>query len=324
MSATEHVRLLVIGGGPAGFTAAMYAARGGLEPVCVEGYDSGGQISRSPRVENFPGQPGAIGGADLAALIREQAVQFGARTVFDNVAEVELTASPFRVRTSGQDFRTDAMIIATGSRPRRLGVPGEEEWDGRGVAYCAICDGPMFAGKRVTVIGGGDAAVEEVLSLRKIASAVTLVHRRTELRASKASQVALAQASEVQVLTPCIVEEILGEDELGVTGLKVRDLDAGTTSYVETDGVFVAVGQIPETAMFSKWLKTDDHGFLITQRGSTATNVAGVFAAGDVADPRYRQAVTAAGSGCAAAIDAERWLLGARSTAQIEMALSTS
>ena len=157
-----------------------------------------------------------------------------------------------------------------------------------------------------------------------LAPRVVLVHRRTELRASKASQAALAQASEVRVLTPCIVEEILGEDEVGVTGLKVRDLDAGTTSYLETDGVFVAAGQIPETAMFTRWLKTDDHGFLITQRDSTATNVAGVFAAGDVADPRYRQAVTAAGSGCEAAIDAERWLLGARSTAQIEMALSNS
>jgi len=323
MADREAVRLLIVGGGPAAFTAAMYAARAGLRPLCVEGYDSGGQISRSSRVENFPGFPEAVEGSELAGLIRTQAVKYGARAVYEEVVEVDLGVTPFSVVTTGPAFAADALIVATGSVPHRLQVTGEEEWDGRGVAYCAICDGPMFAGKRVVVVGGGDAAIEEVLSLRKICSEVTLVHRRTEFRASHVSQAALAQASDIVVLTPYILEEILGEDGPGVTAVKIRNLEEGSTSYRETDGVFVAVGQQPSSALFTPWLHSDERGFLLHQPGSTATNVAGVFVAGDVADARYRQAITAAGTGCAAAIDAERWLLGARSTAQIEMALST-
>lgn len=315
--------MVVVGGGPAGYTASLYAARAGLRPICVEGFESGGQIARTNRLENYPGFPEAVGGQELADRIREQAVNCGARMVFEDVVSVDLDSRPFWVFTTGPSFQARSMIVATGSRPKKLGVPGEVELEGRGVGYCAICDGPMFAGRRIIVVGGGDAAIEEALSLHMIASEVTLLHRRSEFRAGAASRAALAAAPGVKVRMSVLVEEIVGDEEVGLTGVKIRDAETGQVEYLETDGVFVAVGQEPASGLFLPKLDCDRAGFLLTRPGSTATNVPGVFAAGDVADPRYRQAITAAGLGCKAAIDAERWLLGTR-PAEHELAAPTA
>jgi thioredoxin reductase (NADPH) len=307
MPSAEHARLMIIGGGPAGYTAAIYGARAGLAPVCIEGYGSGGQIIRSSQVDNFPGFPGGVSGVDLTNRMREQAESFGTRFVLNDVVSVDFGVRPFQLSTDEGEFSADAVIAATGASPRGLGLAAETEFSGRGIAYCAVCDGAFFAGKRVTVVGGGDAAVGEALSLRNIAAGVTLIHRRTELRAGTASRQALAAAADIEVLTPYVIADILGDDENGVTGLTLTRLTDGTTSTVACDGLFVSIGHEPATALFAPWLETD-RGWLVTQPGTTATSMPGVFAAGEVSDVRYRQAITAAASGCAAAIDAERWL----------------
>jgi thioredoxin reductase (NADPH) len=308
MPSADHTRLLIIGGGPAGYTAAIYAARAGLAPICIEGYGSGGQIVRSPQVDNFPGFPGGVSGLELTGRMRDQAESCGARLVLSDVTQVDFGVRPFQVRTDEQTYRADAVIVATGANPRRLGLPGEDEFTGRGIAYCAICDGAFFAGKQVTVVGGGDAAVGEALSLRNVAAGVTLVHRRDNLRASTASKRALAEAPDVRVLTPYVIDDIIGDDENGVTALSLTRVGDGARSTVRADGLFVAIGHEPATALFAPWLETD-RGWIRTQPGTTVTSMPGVFAAGEVSDVRYRQAITAAAAGCAAAIDAERWLV---------------
>jgi thioredoxin reductase (NADPH) len=308
MSSAEHARLLIIGGGPAGYTAAIYSARAGLAPICIEGYGSGGQIVRSPQVDNFPGFPGGVSGMELTTRMREQAENFGARLVLNDAVAVDFGVRPFQVTTDAGEYRADTIVVATGAYPRSLGLSAEEEFTGRGIAYCAICDGAFFAGKRVTVVGGGDAAVGEALSLRNVAASVTLIHRRAELRASTASKQALAEATDVEVLTPYVVADILGDDEHGVTALQLSRVGDNAPSTVDTDGLFVAIGHEPATALFAPWLETD-RGWIVTQPGTTATSMPGVFAAGEVSDIRYRQAITAAAAGCAAAIDAERWLI---------------
>jgi thioredoxin reductase (NADPH) len=308
MSEIPSARVIIIGGGPAGYTAALYNARARLEPICFEGYASGGQIARSARVENFPGHAGGISGADLSDLIRQQAVDFGATVITDDVQSVDLSATPFQVNTADREYSAEAVIIATGASSRRLGLPSEDEYDGRGVCYCAVCDGPFFTNQRVVVVGGGDAAAEEALMLSNIAASVVVVHRRRDFRATASIQTAMNQTSNIRVLTPVVVEEILGE-ELGVTGVRVRDTESGVETVLPAEGVFVAIGHEPASGLFTTWLAADGHGFLQTADGGTETSVPGVFVAGDVGDPRYRQAVTAAASGCAAAIDAERWLM---------------
>jgi thioredoxin reductase (NADPH) len=308
MTGTESVRALIIGGGPAGYTAAIYAARAGLEPVCVEGYNSGGQVIRSGLVHNFPGHPDGIAGEDLADRIRSQAIAAGARIVTSLVESIDHTGSPFVVATDGVRFSTESVIVATGAEPRRLGLASEDAYEGRGVCYCAICDGPFFRGKRVAVVGGGDTAAEEALTLSGIADSVLLIHRRAEFRASAVNRAALAERQNITVLAPAVVTEVLGDDERGVTGVTISDATDGTARDLDVDGLFVAIGHTPATSLFHGWLDTDPHGCLITEPGGTATSVPGVFAAGDVTDSRYRQAVTAAAAGCAAAMDAERWL----------------
>jgi thioredoxin reductase (NADPH) len=307
MSDTEAARVLIIGGGPAGYTAAIYAARAGLAPVCIEGYSSGGQIIRSPRIDNYPGYPDGVNGSELADRMRAQAQAFGARIVMSDVESVDLDGPPFMAVTAERRYTGESLIIATGAEPRQLGLPSEIEFEGRGVCYCAICDGAFFAGRRVAVVGGGNAAVEDALALSATAKSVILVHRRKEFRASATVLNTLAQ-SPVKVLSPHVITEILGDDT-GVTGIRVRDLDSGTPSDLEIDGIFIAIGHDPSSGMFAPWLKIDERGYLITEAGSTATNVAGVFAAGDVADSRFRQAITAAATGCQAAIESERWLI---------------
>ena len=307
MAASEQVRLLVIGGGPAGYTASLYAARFGLEPVCIEGYDAGGQISRSFLVENYPGIADGTSGADLAARVREQAAGFGARIVTDDVTSVDLSQRPFVVSTHGTTYLAESLVVATGSRPRALDLPGEQELVGRGIAYCAICDGAFFAGSRVVVVGGGNAALGEALAMQRVAAEVTVVHRRETFRADASVQAA-ARAAGISNMTPLVVEELVAGDA-GLAGVRLRDVDSGRTSYLPTDGLFIAIGHVPASTPFAPWLELDRHGCIVTAAGTTLTSLPGVFAAGDVADARYRQAVTAASSGCMAAIDAERWLV---------------
>jgi thioredoxin reductase (NADPH) len=311
MSEVQSSRVIIIGGGPAGYTAALYNARARLEPICFEGYASGGQIARSARVENFPGHAGGISGAEISDLIRQQALEFGATIITDDVESVDLSGTPFPVKTADREYAAEAVIVATGASSRRLGLTSEDEYDGRGVCYCAVCDGPFFANQRVVVVGGGDAAAEEALMLSNIAESVVLVHRRRDFRATATIRAAVADTANIQILTPFVVDEILGE-ELGVTGVRVRDIESGTEMTVPAEGVFVAIGHEPASGLFTNWLKTDEHGFLQTAHGTTETCVPGVFVAGDVGDPRYRQAITAAASGCTAAIDAERWIMSRR------------
>lgn len=304
-------RIVIIGGGPAGYSAAIYAARAGLAPVCIEGFSSGGQVTRSAEIHNFPGFPAGVAGADLSDLIRTQAHGFGAQFVSADVQSVDLSGTPFVIDTGDHRYLADSLVIATGASPRQLGLPGEDDLVGRGVCFCAICDGPFFAGQRVAVIGGGDAAVEEALALKEIAASVTLIHRRREFRANASLRAALDRATDLTVLTPHVVTEIL-HDDLGVTGLRLRNPEDEQLTDLGVDGVFITIGHVPASELFTPWLRADHGGFLVTEPNGTATNVPGVFAAGDVADPRYRQAITAAASGCAAAIDAERWLASRR------------
>ncbi len=307
MSEVEPVNVAIIGGGPAGYTAAIYAARGGLTSVCLEGDEPGGQIVRSAGLHNFPGFPGGIAGLELSDRMRAQVVELGGRTVTAHVRSVDLGASPFTVRTGRSDFAADAVIVATGATFNRLGLPSEAEFEGRGVCYCAICDGPLFAGQRVAVVGGGDVAAEEALALADIADSVVLVHRRAEFRAHAANLAALAATPNITVLTPHVATEILG-DASGVTGLRTRNVTSGECGEAEVDGVFVSIGQTPNSDLFTEWLPADESGYLLTEPGTAMTRVPGVFVAGEVGDPTYRQAVTAAASGCRAALDAERWL----------------
>jgi len=305
----QSSRVVIIGGGPAGYTAAIYAARAGLSPICIEGYGAGGQIVRSAALHNYPGFPDGITGTELAERFREQAVRFGARMVLSEVDSVELSGSPFTLESSDGPFTAEAVIVATGAQSRRLGLPSEDEYDGRGVAYCAICDGAFFAGKRVGVVGGGDAAVEEAMQLSHIAESVVLIHRRDGFRANAALRAALALDPKITVRTPYVVTEVLGDDPTGVTGVRLAHVDTGSVEELQLDGLFVAIGHEPNSAMFHKWLTVNEYGFILTEPDTTASNVPGVFVAGDVADPRYRQAVTAASTGAQAAIDAERWLI---------------
>jgi len=308
MTESQHVPLLIVGGGPAGYTAALYGARAGLDPVCIEGFEAGGQISRSYLVENYPGVPDGTSGADLSNRIREQATRFGARIMLDDVEAVDLSERPFRFRSTGGDFTADAVVVATGSRPRPLGLPGEEELVGRGIAYCALCDGAFFAGMDVVVVGGGNAALGESLAMARVASRVTLVHRRDTFRADTVVEDTVRRTPGIEVRTPAVVEELVPDDAGDLCAVRLRDLSTGELSYHGTSGLFVAIGHEPAIGLFAPYLAIDN-GHIATSARTTATSVPGVFAAGDVADSRYRQAVTAASSGGMAAIDAERWLI---------------
>ena len=302
----EHARLLVIGGGPAGYTAALYAARAGLEPTCIEGFEAGGQIAKSGRVENFPGALG-LTGADLSWRIREQAEEFGARLVVDDVVDVDFSRRPFVVVTAGGLYTADAVVVATGSKPRNLGVPREEELVGRGVAYCAVCDGAFYEGQDVAVVGGGNAALTEALAMARIAARVTLVHRRWQFRAEAVIEDAVRGEERIEIVRPAVVDQLLTDDDDSLNGVRLRHLVNGEHTDLAVHGLFVAVGHEPASGLFAPWLETRS-GHIVTRAESTGTSLPGVFAAGDVADARYRQAITAAATGCMAALDAERWL----------------
>jgi thioredoxin reductase (NADPH) len=301
--------VIIVGGACAGYTAAVYAARANLRPLVIEGFAAGGQLINTSDVENFPGFPEGIAGPELMARFRAQAERFGAEFVTDDATRADVSERPFRIWAGEVEYRAHSLIVATGARARELGLESERALQARGVSYCAVCDAAFFRGRRVVVVGGGDTALEEATFLTRFASEVLLVHRRRELRGSQIMQAhALAQPN-LTLVAPFVVEEVLGEAAGRVTGVLLRDAESGETRVEEAGGLFVAIGHDPTSELFRDQLDADPvTGYLVTLPGSTRTNVEGVFACGDVQDPIYRQAVTAAGSGCMAALDAERWL----------------
>jgi thioredoxin reductase (NADPH) len=305
---TDETReLIIIGGGPAGYTAALYAARANLEPLVIEGFAWGGQLMITSDVENYPGYPDGIMGPEMMQDFRRQAERFGARFVTDDVTKVDFTEHPFRVWVGDKEHAAESVIVATGATARQLGLESERTLQGRGVSYCAVCDAAFFREKEVVVVGGGDSAMEEAIFLTKFATKVSLVHRRPEFRASQI-MIDRARANEkIEFVTPTVVEEVLSENGQ-TSAVRLRDLDTGESRDVPAQGLFVAVGHDPNTKLFLDQLDHDEAGYLVTKPGSTATNIEGVFAAGDVVDHTYRQAVTAAGTGAMAALDSERWL----------------
>jgi thioredoxin reductase (NADPH) len=301
--------VIVIGSGPAGYTAALYAARAQLKPLVFEGsVTSGGALMNTTDVENFPGFPGGIQGPDLMDAMRKQAERFGAELLAEDVTEVDLTADPKRVISEGEIYLARAVIIASGSRYRELDVPGEKRLSGHGVSWCATCDGFFFREQDIAVVGGGDSAMEEALFLTRFANTVTIIHRRDELRASKIMQERAFANPKIKFRWNSEISEVLGDKK--ITGVRLRDTVTGEKSDLAVGGVFVAIGHDPRSELFTGQLAADSEGYLIVDQPSTRTAIPGVFACGDVVDHTYRQAVTAAGTGCAAALDAERYLSG--------------
>lgn len=309
MSNSLHTNVAIIGSGAAGYTAAIYAARANLSPVIIQGSQPGGQLTITTDVENFPGFENGILGPELMETMGKQAERFGTKMVYDMVVKVDLHATPKVLQLeSGDTITADSVIVATGATAKLLGLPSESELMGYGVSACATCDGFFFGGKKIAVVGGGDSAMEEANFLTKFASEVTLIHRRDEFRASKIMVDRTLANPKVKVLYNKGVDEVLGSKDGGVTGLRLRDTVTGEVSDFATEGLFLAIGHVPNTQIFQGVLDLKESGYIKVTPGTTRTNVEGVFAAGDVADDSYRQAITAAGSGCMAALDAERWL----------------
>jgi thioredoxin reductase (NADPH) len=303
----ERVKLLIVGSGPAGYTAAIYAARAELAPLVLAGTAFGGQLMITTDVENYPGFPEGVTGPELIELFRKQAERFGARVELEDATSVELGTRPFRVRSDSLEIEAEALIVATGASARWLGLDSEQRLQNRGVSACATCDGALYRGKAMAVVGGGDTAMEEALFLTRFATKVRVIHRRSELRASRIMQERAQRNPKIEFVWDSVVEEVLGEDS--VRGLRVHNLKTGARSTLDVEALFVAIGHRPNSELFAPWLPTNAQGYLLVERGSTRTEIPGVFACGDVMDPEYRQAVTAAGTGCMAALDAERWLL---------------
>src|SRR3954464_9490376 len=299
--------LIIIGGGPAGYTAALYAARANLNPLVIEGITFGGQLMITSDVENYPGYPDGILGPEMMQDFRRQAERFGAEYITDDVTAVDFSERPFRVEVDDDAYYARAVIVATGASARQLGLESERTLQGRGVSYCAVCDAAFFRSKNVIVVGGGDSAMEEAVFLTKFAEKVTVVHRRDDFRASPIMLDRARANPKIDWVTNALVEEVVGE-EGKVAAVRLRDVNTDEVTEIEADGIFVAIGHDPNTELFLDQLDHDAAGYLETQPGSTATNITGVFAAGDVVDHTYRQAVTAAGSGAMSALDAERWL----------------
>jgi thioredoxin reductase (NADPH) len=314
MSAQHH-RLIILGSGPAGYTAAVYAARAALEPVLITGIEVGGQMTTTTDVDNWPGDDAGVQGPDLMERMKRHAERFGTELIYDQIQSAELAKPPFLLKGDNAEYSCDALIIATGASARYLGLPSEDAFRGRGVSACATCDGFFYKGQRVAVIGGGNTAVEEALFLANLASEVIVVHRRDEFRAEKILSNRLlerAATGNVTIRWHHVLDEVLGDDS-GVTGMRIRDVRSEATEDIELSGVFIAIGHTPNTGLFEGQLIMDNGYVRVNPTGNgaaTATSVPGVFAAGDAADPIYRQAITSAGSGCMAALDAERFLTG--------------
>jgi thioredoxin reductase (NADPH) len=303
---TERARLAIVGSGPAGWTAALYAARAELQPVVIAGLMTGGQLMLTTEVENYPGFPESVTGTELMERFQKQAERFGARVHTEDATRIDLFRRPFRVETPERVVLADALILATGASARWLDLPSEERLRNRGVSACATCDGALYKGKPMAVVGGGDTAMEEALFLSRYATRVTVIHRREELRASKIMQERARKNEKIDFAWNAVVDEVLGEEY--VTGVRLRDVNTDATRELPVEALFVAIGHQPNTELLRGQLELDDVGYIRVKSGRTATSVEGVFACGDATDPVYRQAVTAAGTGCMAAIDAERWL----------------
>ena len=301
-------KVIIIGSGPAGLTAALYTARANLKPLVFEGSQPGGQLTITTDVENFPGFPDGIMGPELMDLFRKQAERFGAECYFEHVTRIDFSKKPYRVWVADKEYQSESIIIATGATAKMLGLESEKELMGLGVSACATCDGFFFKEKKVLVVGGGDSAMEEANYLTKFASEVVIVHRRDEFRASKIMIDRAMSNPKIRVLWNSSIQEIFGSQEKGVRSVMIKKTDSDEKFEEKCDGVFMAIGHKPNTELFSKTLEMDDNGYLITKKNSTLTNIEGVFACGDVQDHVYRQAITAAGSGCMSAIDAERYL----------------
>lgn len=307
----NHHKVIIIGSGPAGFTAALYTSRANLNPVMFEGMQPGGQLTITTEVENYPGFEHGIQGPELMDVMRKQVHRFGATSIFKEVVEVDFSKRPFTVKTYDDVHTADAVIVSTGASAKLIGIESESKYMGYGVSACATCDGFFFKGLKVIVVGGGDTAMEEANFLTKFASEVTIIHRREEFRASKIMLERAKKNPKIKFLTNKVVKEVIGVEDNGkktMTGVILEDTNDGSTMEFKADGLFVGIGHQPNTKLFKGILDMDVTGYLITKPGSTYTNIEGVFAAGDVADKTYRQAVTAAGTGCMAALDAERWL----------------
>lgn len=304
----EKEKIIVIGSGPAGLTAALYAARGKLNPLVISGNQLGGQISITNEVENYPGFPDGTTGPELVELMQKQAERFGARIMIDEVTEVDFSkGSPFYLKTHGDEFEAESVIVTVGASPKRLGIPGEEDFIGRGVSFCATCDGFFFRDKDVLVIGGGDSAMEEALFLTKFVSRVRVIHRRDELRAGEALKHRAAENEKIEFVWDTVLEEIQGNGKVEM--VVVKNVKSEKTSNIEADGVFIFIGHYPNSSLFEGQLEMDDPGYLITDE-KMMTSVPGIFAAGEIQDPVYRQIATSVGQGCAASIMASRWLDG--------------
>jgi thioredoxin reductase (NADPH) len=303
----QHERLVIIGGGPAGYTAALYAARADLRPLQFEGSQPGGQLTITSEVENYPGFPEAILGPELMERMKKQAERFGTRFEAGDITRVDLSRRPFQLWQDDRLYTADAVVVATGASAKWLNIPSEKAYQGRGVSACATCDGFFFRGAEVAVVGGGDTAMEEATFLTKYATKVYVLHRRQELRASKIMQDRVRKNPKIELVLSVVIDEILGDGK-GVTGLRLKSTKDASTREIALKGVFMGIGHEPNTALFKGQLEMNDVGYLVVKAPTTATSVPGVFAAGDVADPSYRQAVSAAGTGCVAAIDAERFL----------------
>jgi len=310
MSDAKHCKVLIIGSGPAGYTAAIYAARASIEPTIVTGLQAGGQLTITTDVENYPGFADPVMGPELMEAMRQQAENVGANIIYDLITDVDLESTPKRaVADSGAVFTADTIIISTGAQARWLGLDSEQKFNGYGVSACATCDGFFYRGKDVVVIGGGNTAVEEALYLSNICSKVTLIHRRDELRSEKILQNRLFKTENIEVKWNSVLGEVLGDEEpLGVTGVRIKDVNTGDSEELSVHGVFIAIGHTPSTELFVGKLPMDDEGYLIKHADSTATDIPGVYAAGDVTDKVFRQAVTAAGMGCMAALEAEKYI----------------
>ena len=301
-------KVIIIGSGPAGLTAAIYSARANLSPLVFEGIQPGGQLTITTDVENYPGFPDGVMGPDMMDKFRKQAQRFGAECLFQTVEKVDISKQPFSVWANGQKYQSESIIISTGASAKLLGLDAEKELMGNGVSACATCDGFFYKDKKVVVVGGGDSAMEEATFLTKFASEVIIIHRRDEFRASKIMVERAIKNPKISIKYNSIVKNIIGTKDSGVESIEIEDVKSKTTSVFNCDGVFMAIGHVPNTKIFNSSLSLDENGYIKTMPDSTHTNIAGVFACGDVQDSIYKQAVTAAGSGCMAALDAEKWL----------------